>query len=839
MDGVGRPVITAKLDPATHDAVTWSTLSYDRLSSATAANYGNTLETLSLSALGHATRVRTDGLGRIIQRVDAENNIAFFVYDNAANPVRSRDANGVGLDCTYDPRSRRTACTDTQGDITTTTYNVESMVIDRTDAKSISLAADTVYDARGRVLESTSRLANDTTTSTYDPNGNLLTLTDAEGGITTYHYNARNLRIAEDWPGHNPSAAIGDSDYDRTELVYDAARRPLVKTDQLGDTVVFNYDLAGRLTQRDYRTYANSGDSNSDGIPDGTVADSDTFTYDGDSRLLSASSERYTNTVTLTYDEIGRTESESLSVNFGTARTYTINHGYDADNRMIETTYPSGKVVDRTYTDRDQVDQIDYDSGMVVDLAYDAGMREIQRQHGNGLFTRRVYGRDDNLVTGIVNETSLNATNRPDASFAYAYDDNKNVVSETTGTTSSPMENYSWTTSGGATPGYDAEDRLTYWTRSSSGSGSIHTQAWPINHGSTGLSLVGDWTTVNVNGVTQSRTHNAVHELLTVNSTGLTHDAKGNLTRDVGDTLDRFTWDFDNRMKAADVNQDGTNDLTFTYDALGRRVSKHDVPGSTHTVYVCMGIGMGQVACEYLANDDPSTTAPQQTYVYGSYVDEALMKVDASSVKLYYHANRQYSVTAMTDASGTVVERYAYSPYGVTTILAPNGSTTRATSSVGNSYMYTGRRLDKEFATTSEDAIYYYRARYYLPPLGRFGSRDLLKYIDGMSVYAGYFAMKCGTDAAGTCLCAVFVPNPPAAGCTRATVGAVTTRSRTGPCIAPHGASFADRCNCLLRRCRSTVTFRCTAMPAGAARPSVWIRIATVTSRCRLFGIGI
>jgi RHS repeat-associated protein len=386
---------------------------------------------------------------------------------------------------------------------------------------------------------------------------------------------------------------------------------------------------------------------------------------------------------------------------------------------------------------------------MVVDLAYDAGMRETQRQHGNGLFTRRVYGRDDNLVTGIVNETSLNAANRPDASFAYTYDDNKNVISETTGTTSSPMEHYSWTTSGGATAGYDAEDRLTYWTRSSSGSGSIHTQAWPINHGSTGLSLVGDWTTVNVNGVTQSRTHNAVHELLTVNSTGLTHDAKGNLTRDAGDTLDRFQWDFDNRMKAADVDQDGTNDLTFTYDALGRRVSKNDTAGSVHTVYVCMGIDMGQVACEYLANADPATTAPQQTYVYGGYVDEPLIKVDSASTKLYYHANRQYSVTALTDSSGTVVERYAYSPYGVTTILAPNGSTPRATSSVGNSYMYTGRRLDKEFASSSEDAIYYYRARYYLPSLGRFGSRDLLRYVDGMSVYAGYFAMQHGLDPSG------------------------------------------------------------------------------------------
>jgi RHS repeat-associated protein len=156
------------------------------------------------------------------------------------------------------------------------------------------------------------------------------------------------------------------------------------------------------------------------------------------------------------------------------------------------------------------------------------------------------------------------------------------------------------------------------------------------------------------------------------------------------------------------------------------------------------------MVCEYLANDDPSTTAPQQTYVYGSYVDEALMKVDASSVKLYYHANRQYSVTAMTDSSGTVVERYAYSPYGVTTILAPDGATPRATSAVGNTYMYTGRRLDKEFASSSEDAIYYYRARYYTPQQGRFTSRDPLTYVEGMSVYAGYFAALTAVDPNGT-----------------------------------------------------------------------------------------
>ena len=110
------------------------------------------------------------------------------------------------------------------------------------------------------------------------------------------------------------------------------------------------------------------------------------------------------------------------------------------------------------------------------------------------------------------------------------------------------MENYSWTTSGGSTAGHDAEDRLTYWSRSTSGAGTINTQEWPINYGSSGLSFVGDWTTVDINGTTQSRSHNDVHELTAINSTNLARDAKGNLTRLAGDTVDRFAWDFDNRM---------------------------------------------------------------------------------------------------------------------------------------------------------------------------------------------------------------------------------------------------------------------------------------------------
>jgi YD repeat-containing protein len=465
-DGVGRAVISAMLDPTSHDPVTWSTISHDRISTATSGGFGNTLETLRLSALNHAMRSRTDGVGRTIESEDAENEVAWFVYDNAGNPVRSRDANGVGLDCDYDARSRQTVCVDTEGDQTETAYNAESMVINRTDAKNVSLAADTVYDARGRVLATTTRLdASDTTFRGYDPNSNLLTLTDAEGGVTTYHYDARNLRIAEDWPGHNPASSVGDSDYDRTEMTYDAMSRPQVKTDQLGDTVVFTFDMASRLTQRDYRTYANSGDSNSDGIPDGTIADSDTFAYDADSRMLTATSGRYANTVTLSYDEIGRTETEALTIG---GQTYTVTHTYDADNRMTNCAYPAGDNVARTYTDRNQLATVAFNSNNVATFAYDDGQRESTRTLGNSLVTTRTYN-DDNTTAGI------SVAGRADLSFTYGYDVNKNVTSETS--TGTVMSSYA------TTVGFDAKDRLDDFDRANGDS-----QDWT-------LSFESDWLT--------------------------------------------------------------------------------------------------------------------------------------------------------------------------------------------------------------------------------------------------------------------------------------------------------------------------------------------------------
>jgi hypothetical protein len=103
----------------------------------------------------------------------------------------------------------------------------------------------------------------------------------------------------------------------------------------------FDFDLASRMYQRDYRLAVNS--------PSGTIADSDTFTLDRAGRILTANSGRYNNQIGMGYDFGGRLSSESLTI---AGQTYNIGRTYDARGLQATMTYPNGSVVERIYTVR-------------------------------------------------------------------------------------------------------------------------------------------------------------------------------------------------------------------------------------------------------------------------------------------------------------------------------------------------------------------------------------------------------------------------------------------------------------------------------------------------------
>ena len=132
--------------------------------------------------------------------------------------------------------------------------------------------------------------------------------------------------------------------------------------------------------------------------------------------------------------------------------------------------------------------------------------------------------------------------------------------------------------------------------------------------------------------------------------------------------------------------------------------------------------------------------------VYGDYVDEVLAftaTVTNQTSVAYVHANHLYSVAALTDAAGKVVERYAYDAYGSQTVKLTNGNVI-GKSGVGYDRGFTG------YVADNETGLSYARSRMYSPTLGRFIGRDPIRrnewypkcfdgYVDGYNLYNGYF----------------------------------------------------------------------------------------------------
>ncbi len=124
--------------------------------------------------------------------------------------------------------------------------------------------------------------------------------------------------------------------------------------------------------------------------------------------------------------------------------------------------------------------------------------------------------------------------------------------------------------------------------------------------------------------------------------------------------------------------------------------------------------------------DDVASAAPRvasaKSFVWGAYVDELVMQQNGAA-KFYAAANHLYSVAALTDAAGAVVQRNKYDAYGKRTV----------TGLAVFAHGFTGYRED------AETGLYYARARMYSAGLGRFIERDPLTYVDGLSMYMAYF----------------------------------------------------------------------------------------------------
>ena len=85
--------------------------------------------------------------------------------------------------------------------------------------------------------------------------------------------------------------------------------------------------------------------------------------------------------------------------------------------------------------------------------------------------------------------------------------------------------------------------------------------------------------------------------------------------------------------------------------------------------------------------------------------------IDATTGKIYcYHFNALGSTIALTDSTQAIVNKYAYTPFGAVT----------EQETVNQPFKYVGQYG----VTTEPNGLYYMRARYYDPLVGRFISED-------------------------------------------------------------------------------------------------------------------
>jgi len=200
--------------------------------------------------------------------------------------------------------------------------------------------------------------------------------------------------------------------------------------------------------------------------------------------------------------------------------------------------------------------------------------------------------------------------------------------------------------------------------------------------------------------------YNEANQQLVFGPYTMLYDANGNLTNLLFSGSSPYTnsllWSARNQL----TNMLGAVTASFIYDGLGRRVSR-TVNGAGQqytydgldTIMEHRGTMLKFLYFRGLGTDEPWHQSRIKNFS------------PISTNNVVYMADALGSIVAMADSNQNVVTEYNYEPFGATTTTG-NGLT--------NSYKFTAREEDGT-------GLYYYRARYYHPGLGRFVSEDPLR----------------------------------------------------------------------------------------------------------------
>lgn len=537
------------------------------------------------------------------------------------------------------------------------------------------------YDpANGNLLSVIDPLTH-ATTITYNQFGQPISVTDALNHTTTFEYNEVGDLIATVDPLGN-----------RTLRFYDGVSRLIAIVDARGKGTQFTYDHLNRVTQIE------------DAI-NGTTS----FTYDPNGNLLTVTDAK-NQTTTYTYDNMDRLATRKDALNrtesyqydlagnltqFTDRKNQVATFQYDALNRRTQATYADATSTFAYDTVGRVVKASDTAPGAgTIDFAYDVLDRLIQETtpQGTVAYQYDVLGRRTQMTANGQQPTtyqydSASRLTRVEqgALFAQLGYDNANrrtSLSYSNATTTSYA--------------YDLASRLTGITHNGP-SGIIEALTYSYDAAGNRVSLTrGNGTASLLPNAVASATYDAANEQTAFAGAALSYDQNGNLTNDGVNT---YQWDARNRL----MGMSGGSTAAFTYDALGRRVSKTINSISTQFLYdgndITAEIGSGAVTTAYLRSLN---------------IDElfAFLRQDGAYFSIYDGLG---STLALTNQSGTPAVQYSYEPFGKTQSSSPTFQ---------NPFQFTGRENDGT-------GLYYNRNRYYAPVRNRFVSEDPLGYLSG------------------------------------------------------------------------------------------------------------
>jgi RHS repeat-associated protein len=246
--------------------------------------------------------------------------------------------------------------------------------------------------------------------------------------------------------------------------------------------------------------------------------------------------------------------------------------------------------------------------------------------------------------------------------------------------------------------------------------GQLTAVASPTNTQTFAYDPIGNRTTVTAtvpSPGTGAYTTNPLNQYTARDADTLSYDPNGNLAKITSPHPPHtatFTHNAKNRLIAATR---GAATLHQRHDAHNR-VIRRQIGGDTRYL---LYDGWNLIA-EYAPNG-----ALLAEYLNGPRIDEILCATHGTSTT-YHHHDGLGSVIMLTNAGGSVVERYRYDVFGHVTILDA-AHATRATSAHHNRFLFTGREW------LAQLDLYNYRNRSYSSTLGRFLQPDPIGFAAG------------------------------------------------------------------------------------------------------------